>query len=318
MRGRRRPRSKPPSKGARGGGGAGQGGASRPAGRGLGHGRAPPRPEADPAPGLGARGQRPVALGHHRYEWLQVVAFVQPTSGETVWYLATASRSPLRGAARRFARQTGAGRSATSSSCSTTPAGTGRRAWPSPRGSAWCSCRPTARSCSRPSASGRWSTRRSPTGTSPRWMRSTPPSPALPSSGCRYHQAAHRFPLVAQASHAALISRIPYHIAVTGNGVPVACAATAANTQRHARLRAAVPGRLRGHGAHSHRVRGQRIRRRASPCALPSARRRALHPPARPVAGVGIGAAALASRTHPRVGAKWFIRHVTRYGGSLS
>jgi transposase len=41
-------------KGARGGGRTGQGGASRPAGRGLGRGRAPPRPEADPAAGLGA------------------------------------------------------------------------------------------------------------------------------------------------------------------------------------------------------------------------------------------------------------------------
>src|SRR3712207_8368254 len=59
MHGRRVPTNKPPSKGARGGGGAGQGGASRPAGRGLGGGRAPPRPEADPPPGLGAR--RPAA-----------------------------------------------------------------------------------------------------------------------------------------------------------------------------------------------------------------------------------------------------------------
>src|ERR671913_500067 len=42
-------------RGARGGGRAGQGGASRPAGRGLGGGRAPPRPEAGPPPGLGAR-----------------------------------------------------------------------------------------------------------------------------------------------------------------------------------------------------------------------------------------------------------------------
>jgi hypothetical protein len=50
-----------------------------------------------------------------------------------------------------------------------------------------------------------------------------------------------------------------YHVAVDGDGVPVACAATAANTQRHARLRTAVPGRLRGHGAHPHRVRGQRV-----------------------------------------------------------
>src|SRR4029079_13439891 len=31
--------------------------------------------------------QRPIALGHHRYKWLYVTAFVQPTSGETFWYV---------------------------------------------------------------------------------------------------------------------------------------------------------------------------------------------------------------------------------------
>ena len=33
------------------------------------------------------RGQRPLALGHHRFEWLYVTAFVSPSSGETFWYL---------------------------------------------------------------------------------------------------------------------------------------------------------------------------------------------------------------------------------------
>ena len=51
-----------------------------------------------------------------------------------------------------------------------------------------------------------------------------------------------------------------YHVAVDGNGVPVACAVTAANTQRHARVRAAVPGRLRGGGADPHPVRRQGLR----------------------------------------------------------
>src|SRR5260370_39821116 len=32
-------------------------------------------------------GERPIALGHHRYEWLYVTAFVAPMSGETVWDL---------------------------------------------------------------------------------------------------------------------------------------------------------------------------------------------------------------------------------------
>src|ERR1041384_3844361 len=35
------------------------------------------------------KGERPIALGHHRYKWLYVTAFTQPLSGETIWYLAT-------------------------------------------------------------------------------------------------------------------------------------------------------------------------------------------------------------------------------------
>src|SRR3712207_8160227 len=38
----------------------------------------------------------------------------------------------------------------------------------------WCSCRPTARSCNRPSISGRWSTSPSSIGTSPRSPTSRP------------------------------------------------------------------------------------------------------------------------------------------------
>src|SRR5829696_6191421 len=35
------------------------------------------------------KGERPIALGHHRYKWLYVTAFTQPLSGETIWYLST-------------------------------------------------------------------------------------------------------------------------------------------------------------------------------------------------------------------------------------
>jgi DDE superfamily endonuclease len=35
------------------------------------------------------RGERPIAPGHHRFEWLYVTAFVAPDSGETFWYLST-------------------------------------------------------------------------------------------------------------------------------------------------------------------------------------------------------------------------------------
>jgi transposase len=30
-------------------------------------------------------GERPVAIGHHRFEWLYVTGFVEPASGHTVW-----------------------------------------------------------------------------------------------------------------------------------------------------------------------------------------------------------------------------------------
>ena len=40
-------------------------------------------------------GERPVALGHHRYEWLYVTAFVAPATGETVWYLSNGIDKPF-------------------------------------------------------------------------------------------------------------------------------------------------------------------------------------------------------------------------------
>src|SRR6185503_17890085 len=30
-------------------------------------------------------GERPVAIGHHRFEWLYVTGFVEPATGRTVW-----------------------------------------------------------------------------------------------------------------------------------------------------------------------------------------------------------------------------------------
>jgi len=56
-------------------------------------------------------GERPIALGHHRYEWLYVTAFVQPTRGETVWYLSTGIDKPFfETLLAAFARESGAGR----------------------------------------------------------------------------------------------------------------------------------------------------------------------------------------------------------------
>jgi transposase len=57
------------------------------------------------------KGQRPIALGHHRYEWLYVTAFVQPTSGEVIWYLSNGVSKPFFEALlATFAREVGAGR----------------------------------------------------------------------------------------------------------------------------------------------------------------------------------------------------------------
>ena len=56
-------------------------------------------------------GERPIALGHHRYEWLYVTAFVAPASGETVWFLSNGIDKPFFAKLlEAFARDTGAGR----------------------------------------------------------------------------------------------------------------------------------------------------------------------------------------------------------------
>lgn len=56
-------------------------------------------------------GARPVALGHHRFEWLYLTAFVAPASGETVWYLSNGIDKRLfEMMLAGFAREIGAGR----------------------------------------------------------------------------------------------------------------------------------------------------------------------------------------------------------------
>ena len=56
------------------------------------------------------KGQRPIALGHHRYKWLYVTAFVQPTAGEVFWYISNGVSKPFFAALLAlFAREAGAG-----------------------------------------------------------------------------------------------------------------------------------------------------------------------------------------------------------------
>ena len=57
------------------------------------------------------RGQRPIARGHHRFEWLYVTAFVSPATGESFWYLATGvDKALFEATLALFAREAGAGR----------------------------------------------------------------------------------------------------------------------------------------------------------------------------------------------------------------
>jgi hypothetical protein len=55
-------------------------------------------------------GERPIALGHHRFDWLYVTAFVSPATGETFWYLSDGVSKPFFSALlETFAREAGAG-----------------------------------------------------------------------------------------------------------------------------------------------------------------------------------------------------------------
>ena len=60
------------------------------------------------------KGERPIASGHHRFDWLYVTAFVSPASGETFWYLHDGVSKPFFEALlATFAREANAGRDRT-------------------------------------------------------------------------------------------------------------------------------------------------------------------------------------------------------------
>jgi transposase len=57
------------------------------------------------------RGERPRAPGHHRFAWLYVTAFAQPSSGEVFWYIANGVSKPFfEKLLALFAHEAGAGR----------------------------------------------------------------------------------------------------------------------------------------------------------------------------------------------------------------
>jgi transposase len=54
---------------------------------------------------------RPIAPGHHRFQWLYVTAFVSPATGECFWYITDGVSKPLFEALlAAFAEEAGAGR----------------------------------------------------------------------------------------------------------------------------------------------------------------------------------------------------------------
>jgi transposase len=55
-------------------------------------------------------GERPIAHGHHRFDWLYVTAFVSPATGETFWYLSNGvSKEFFEALLATFAREAEAG-----------------------------------------------------------------------------------------------------------------------------------------------------------------------------------------------------------------
>ena len=95
-------------------------------------------------------GERPVALGHHRFEWLYVTGFVEPATGRTVWNVANGiSKAYFELVLADFANRSAPGPTSASSCSSTTPAGTDLRTSPCRTASGSSSSRPTVPSCSR-------------------------------------------------------------------------------------------------------------------------------------------------------------------------
>jgi len=55
-------------------------------------------------------GERPIAPGHHRFDWLYVTAFVSPATGETFWYVSNGvSKEFFEALLATFAREAEAG-----------------------------------------------------------------------------------------------------------------------------------------------------------------------------------------------------------------
>jgi DDE superfamily endonuclease len=112
-------------------------------------------------------GERPIALGHHRFEWLYVTGFVEPASGRTVWNVSNAVCKEMFGLILAdFAKAVGAGARKRIVLQLDNAGWHGPKNLAAPMASASSSNPPTAPNCSRPSFCGRSSTNRSPTAAS--------------------------------------------------------------------------------------------------------------------------------------------------------
>jgi len=135
-------------------------------------------------------GERPIALGHHRFEWLYVTGFVEPASGRTVWNIANAvCKEMFELVLADFAKSVGAGPTKRIVLQLDNAGWHGPENLAVPDGIRWCSSQPTVRSSSRPNIFGPSSTNRSPTAALPplrAWIRRSPtaasPSPSSKTS----------------------------------------------------------------------------------------------------------------------------------------
>ena len=56
-------------------------------------------------------GERPIAIGHRRFEWLYVTGFVEPATGSTVWNISNSiCKQMFEAVLAGFAKTIGVGR----------------------------------------------------------------------------------------------------------------------------------------------------------------------------------------------------------------
>jgi len=139
-------------------------------------------------------GKRPIAHGHHRFDWLYVTAFASPATGETFWYLSNGvSKEFFEALLETFAREAEAGLARIIVLVLDNAGWHGAANLKSQMVFALFICRPIVQSCSLPKPYGRLSMNRSSTSTLQPLRNSTQKSPAnalpLPNSASKSERA---------------------------------------------------------------------------------------------------------------------------------